>query len=454
MNRRSRMKRLIGLNSILRIILCNFNTIQYYVAACDIADSDIVSAISNGKLSLARRLSAATLFGAKDRRHCEEKLSSLYKVHANRLLDRLAEDDAWNSDLIQTSRFDEMMQSQVDADSTSIDTCWNPPHESSHYDFWDACCSHSFGDDRACAKHIREAMALENNNQKSATVGINKRIYKKTEIPNVCCNLKNGSSSYLRLPALNELSLRLTLPQENTDESVTLYLEQDGFLRKFDPASILWPTAYLLALCVSAPKRCGIEDSLRMAVERNKGSMNIVELGAGIGAPSIAAARTMHNWHNNSFEKMIVATDKAAHALALIRANAGANLVPGQHIAVARLDHSDISEVKKLAKSYAPGFALVLGSSLQSLFDESTRNRSHLLWQILDEILDQKNEGALAILAHSINTVEPCGADGEFELVKTISGLQFGMRTRWNANASDFVISVFRRKRRAARVEL
>lgn len=36
----------------------------------------------------------------------------------------------------------------------------------------------------------------------------------------------------------------------------TYNVQQDGFLRRFDPAGILWPTGYFLTLCVSAPNRC------------------------------------------------------------------------------------------------------------------------------------------------------------------------------------------------------
>ena len=57
-----------------------------------------------------------------------------------------------------------------------------------------------------------------------------------------------------------------------------LRIEQDGFLRPFDMPTVLWPAGYLLAQWASG----GCTKVARGA--------KIIELGAGVGAASVACA--------------------------------------------------------------------------------------------------------------------------------------------------------------------
>jgi hypothetical protein len=94
---------------------------------------------------------------------------------------------------------------------------------------------------------------------------------------------------------LNALIIRLRLGTDHSLDTTgtrqplveeTIYdLEQDGFLRKHDVAGILWPTGYLLSLCLAAPRACGVPE-LYQAVKTATTNATLspalaVELGAG-----------------------------------------------------------------------------------------------------------------------------------------------------------------------------
>mmetsp|Transcript_2860 Transcript_2860/g.9525 ORF Transcript_2860/g.9525 Transcript_2860/m.9525 type:complete len:210 (+) Transcript_2860:69-698(+) len=66
------------------------------------------------------------------------------------------------------------------------------------------------------------------------------------------CSLANGSTAALLLPMLREPLVSVLLPGRRL-----LRLEQDGFLRPFDVATVLWPAGYLLGLWVAAEARPG-----------------------------------------------------------------------------------------------------------------------------------------------------------------------------------------------------
>ena len=79
-----------------------------------------------------------------------------------------------------------------------------------------------------------------------------------------------------------------------------LNLEQDGYLRPFDVAGIMWPTGYMLSLCLGNIIGCPIPElhilikeyqkSFVLEEESNVDEMYqnhpllAIELGAGIGA--------------------------------------------------------------------------------------------------------------------------------------------------------------------------
>ena len=127
-----------------------------------------------------------------------------------------------------------------------------------------------------------------------------------------CCMFTPGSWTYLRLPAIHEPAVRLGIPYNHlgdakqsesasTDGHITyLNLEQDGYLRPYDVSGILWPTGYMLSLCLGDIVGCPVPE-LRSLISQfqqsftSSGTLNgnelfrnhppfALELGAGIGA--------------------------------------------------------------------------------------------------------------------------------------------------------------------------
>lgn len=265
-------------------------------------------------------------------------------------------------------------------------------------------------------------------------------------IANPCCEFYAGSPSHLRLPALHEpaLRVRVSLPNGIT----TLELEQEGYLRPFDVAGILWPSGYLLALCMANPINCQIPEVVN-AVEFHHArytSPVALELGAGVGAPSIALALYLKEHfgdNNNSYTPYVVSTDIAPHALALTMANAWGN---GASIHTELLNYTNTTFTKDIKRHRASNydrFALVVGSSLQALFLDS-ENPDSFLWKTLDILLDKGNPHALAVLVHTNSDSIKPPRDKSYVLLRKISGDHFGMQSR-SGKLSDFEISVFQK---------
>lgn len=274
-----------------------------------------------------------------------------------------------------------------------------------------------------------------------------------------CCDFSVGSSSHLRLPALHEPALAVRIISQGTRRRI-LDLEQDGYLRLFDVAGILWPSGYLLAQCVANPSICGIQGEMDRARSRHRklskrqGSSPLaVELGTGIGAPSIALAWYLQQY--GAERHQVVATDVAPHALALTVSNAWHNDVS---VAVDLLNYTNTTTVKEIREKYfltpmgtstrspdkQSGFAVVMGSSLQSLFRDS-HEPSSILWKTLGILMDRSNPHAIAILVHVRSDPVMPPSDGSFELIAQISGDRFDMQTR-AGDSSDFEIFIFRRR--------
>lgn len=123
-----------------------------------------------------------------------------------------------------------------------------------------------------------------------------------------CCAMGNRSRVHLRLPAIREISVRVLLPAGRE-----LRIEQDGFLRPFDLPTVLWPAGYLLAQWAGDEANCAAW-----------AGRPVLELGAGTGAASVAAA---------ACGARALATDREGRALAL----AAANGAPPLHAHAAQL---------------------------------------------------------------------------------------------------------------------
>ena len=199
---------------------------------------------------------------------------------------------------------------------------------------------------------------------------------------------------------------------------------------------------------------------------------SVLELGARAGFPSVSIAATL----KHQFEQkrcvtaeakpptpLVVATDISQAALALTVANAFRNGV-GEIVTVAEANHTDISSLISMRNKFFPsiigrdgthdGFDIVLGSSLQGLFN-GTSDPDAPLWRSLDVLLLKTNPNAIAILSHvrsgdgSIDfpSTVKSGKDGIFPLFECshrIHGDQFEMKTR-DGSQSDFEVLVFRR---------
>ena len=146
-------------------------------------------------------------------------------------------------------------------------------------------------------------------------------------------------------PALLEPRVRLSLGPLGAAT-----LAQDGFLRPYDVATTLWPAGAALADAVAAD--CGAFAGTR-----------VLELGAGVGAPSVALARC---------GARVVATDVAWRSLGLVAANAAGNGVAASlgggdaadgAVAVAILDWTDDAALDAFAADWGP-FDAVVGASL------------------------------------------------------------------------------------------
>ena len=250
-----------------------------------------------------------------------------------------------------------------------------------------------------------------------------------------CCDLSPTTSVYLHLPILHSLALRVHIPTDDDESSSTLSynLEQDGFLRPYDPSTTLWPTAYLLSLCLGAPRTCGIANDLEQALEQRSVLHAAVELGAGLGLPSFVLAQRLPDGMK------MIATDRSTASLNLIQDNARTNCRT-ESLHIQPLDFGNQTALTVLAEQYGGGFSLVLGSSLMSLFDASN---TIALWDVLDLLLHRRNPHALALLAHSVDDLTPLATG--WERIHRISGLHFGLTTRHGDGTSDFEISVVRR---------
>lgn len=274
-------------------------------------------------------------------------------------------------------------------------------------------------------------------------------------IAHPCCSIFPGSLSYLKLPLLQEpiVSVRIHLIPDLDQPFIEkiLQIEQEAYLRPFDPGGVLWPTGYLLS-------QCGLGDKIHEAWsyyrERNIGRPFAIELGAGLGAPSIALSLLLDFMQasedrtaSHVTKPLVTTAEVAQSALAAAVSNSYAN---GASVGPLVLNHFNISEVKSHISFHGGGYSLILGSSLQSFFDNGNDPTS-ILWKVLDILLDRHNPHALAIFAHGKSAlVGP--EDGSFELIHQISGDQFSMKTLWG-ESSDFEIFVFRRGRKSMRTD-
>mmetsp|Transcript_6082 Transcript_6082/g.12426 ORF Transcript_6082/g.12426 Transcript_6082/m.12426 type:complete len:506 (-) Transcript_6082:32-1549(-) len=287
------------------------------------------------------------------------------------------------------------------------------------------------------------------------------------------CAIAPGSYNHLVLPALREPRVNISLEfrkfafengnwiMEGERSNGMLDIEQEGSLRMYDVSGVLWPAGYLLGLCLANPIKCGVPevlDAIRSKSD-NSGAPIAIELGSGVGFPSVALAKTMK--HQGYFHShAIVATDSSKASCALIIQNSYQNGV-GNMINVTELNHMEYSSLSNLREHFfgnfidekiGEGFNLIFGSSLQGLFYETSKTNAKL-WRTLDALLSKTDPNAVVILSHVRSGNERIevpeykhnrGGFATFECIRRISGDTFDMRTR-DDNPSDFEIVLLRR---------
>jgi hypothetical protein len=380
---------------ILWILLVTFALVSSAQDVCEDMKRAMRDAILTRKLSEARYLALKAVVQAGCDAH---SLAQVYRELSDEMLSV-----SFSSPQYSTIDLDSQRRVKVPVDKNG---CWN----SLDSDQWDTCCSQL---SNPFNKHTADCVHDDGKR--------------------MCCNLSVETSCYLRLPALREVALMVRAQTDDDNVSVAYELQQDGFLRMYDTAGVLWPTAYFLGLCVAAPNFCGVPE-VYTAIKHGT-SPNALELGAGIGFPSIALARLV----KSNIGGVVVATDNAPHALALTASNAKAANVS---VATSILDFYEWADVRRIRQEYTGGFSVILGSALQSMFEDSTRDANHRLWKIMDALLDHSDH-AIALLAHTTGLLN-VPQKGIFSRIKTISGMKFGLKCRYK-DASDFEISVLQR---------
>ncbi|CAB9511512.1 expressed unknown protein [Seminavis robusta] len=422
---------------------------------CTALSEPMVDAIQMGSFSHARHLALQLQNHHPD---CESTLASLYTQQADAFL-------SVRPAGVPLSRV--ALNSGTARNHAVLEefNCWTPGREAIDgldveqasdlvLDRWDACCSQLtpkqdlLWDDEETKSD--EYCVQPNAPKIKHPPAFAAELFRPTGGgPRLCCGLFAGSMTHLRLPLIHEVTLSVRLLTSPT-KAYQITLEQDGFLRKYDPAGVLWPAGYMMGLCLStADTYCGIPELIQ-AARNHHDTVISIELGAGIGLPSIVLSRYLreHDLEVPSKAPRVLATDKAMHALALIAANSQAAGVPV--LVTHAEDHTNTTVletmIERTLETVGGGYAIVLGASLQALFDWKTRDPRHKLWKVLDTLVCRINPDAVAVLAHVTGAVVPPSEGGIFELVRTVSAGHLHMKSR-SGDDSDFQISVFRRKR-------
>lgn len=174
-------------------------------------------------------------------------------------------------------------------------------------------------------------------------------------------------------------------------------IEQDGWLRPFDMPTVMWPAGFLLAQWASG------------ACARLQGGAGaVLELGAGVGAASVACALS-------SGSARVVATDLEPRSLALATANAALNGATA--LETSRLDWHDETDARRMVA--AGPWAIIMGASLQ--YEAWTAR----LWALLGALA---SEETLVALVHTTGALQLDGpALAAFHEVERIGGAALGM---------------------------
>ena len=457
--------------SLLPVCRAQLHT-SFFTSAhsCDDLADEVGQLAEAGRLSLARSNAAKIVAEHPD---CEKVVARRYVGAADRMLARWPLERTGSEEAcvdkshvaeplpgMQVEHPQRDLKSLQDVKPCEHDPCWYGNDDlSSATERWDLCCSGLINHNNPPAQGSRSS-AKSNVTCHDELSGLQ-----------YCCDFFDGSASHLRLPALREVALNIRFnitgdvgtrtctnlascmsnATKRSQGNRIIALEQDGFLRPFGVASILWPAGYLLTLCVASPdyyEVVEIRQAINVAIARGRRDLFAIELGTGIGASSVALSLYLDRMLKEETKEpsgtaqnraLVLATDTAKHALALAKANAERN---NAQLGLSHLDYNNRTELEQIAKTYGQ-FQVVIGSSLQAFFD-GTSDPNAPVWAALDILLDRSNPNAIAIFSHTRSEPIEQPSDASFRLLRRTSGDDFNMKTR-SGESSDFELSLFRR---------
>ncbi len=132
------------------------------------------------------------------------------------------------------------------------------------YELWDESCSIL---PRPVSEATLDSSFLSVSGQNSLS---------RSSFQEQCCVFTPESWTYLRLPAIFEPAIRVGIRQSYlymmNSSTTFLNLEQGGYLCPYDVAGILWPTGYMLSLCLGNPLGCPIPE-LHALIRKNQNDL-------------------------------------------------------------------------------------------------------------------------------------------------------------------------------------
>ena len=260
--------------------------------------------IESGKLSLARRKALEELRNLAPTRCKMNDIAKVYVDTFQKSYDQVGNDYLQKiRKSIHTKNLQILHAKKDNPNCTKTHSDWSivDPNE-----LWDKSCSILPAEKTTTKIHSVKEFPLSSSSSRQDPF-----FESFSQARPSCCEFTPGSWTYLRLPVIQEPAIRLRIPYHTNnslkkqstgiDDSVMfLDLEQDGYLRPFDVAGILWPTGYLLSLCLGDIIGCPIpelhvlitqyqQNFFSEGASSTDGKNNnhfplALELGAGIGA--------------------------------------------------------------------------------------------------------------------------------------------------------------------------
>eukprot|EP00927_Polykrikos_kofoidii_P045981 TRINITY_DN40145_c0_g1_i1.p1 TRINITY_DN40145_c0_g1~~TRINITY_DN40145_c0_g1_i1.p1 ORF type:complete len:345 (+),score=46.88 TRINITY_DN40145_c0_g1_i1:154-1035(+) len=258
---------------------------------------------------------------------------------------------------------------------------------------------------RTCASDVwRRGITLVIRD--NITVVVSKKSVQELLRRTAGCDASAEDGSWLSIPRVQETVVCVSSGGRK------VVLVQDGFLRAFDMSTVLWPAGFFLTLWVQ-------DNCARLA------GQTVLELGAGIGAPSIVAS--------HCGASKVVATDKEDYALLNVKMNAELNKAS---VSPRLLDWHNDADVEAIA-ALGP-FDFVIGAGL------ATPRWADRFWTLLSKMLRPSTGVAVIVQGNGdLEVANGTGGNGSFVVDKVVPGDNYGLSTRWGT-PSEFELHALR----------